>query len=64
MGKGGQNIKKQQDVQHQQGGEPTKDEFYLVNEQQWHMPRYVISMFDSSRVRSSTVESVPDGITV
>lgn len=39
MGKGGQNIKKQQDVQHQQGGEPTKDEFYLVNEQQWHMPR-------------------------
>jgi hypothetical protein len=59
MGKGGQNIKKQLDVQHQQGGEPTKDEFYLVNEQQWHMPRYVISMFASSPVCSSTLGSVP-----
>lgn len=55
MGKGGQNIKAQQQqraVRRPEGGkepamrkEPTKDEFYLVTEQQWHMQRYVEAFY-------------------
>jgi hypothetical protein len=56
MGKGGQNIKAQQQqraLRRPEGGkeprkEPTKDEFYLVTEQQWHMQRYVARILSLS----------------